>query len=236
MTNYPERLASAEFVLVDHFQSTDPDLIKNEKVIHIIDHHTVNAQWKTIMAHLKVTDYTIEATRSCATLILRQIKKDLKNHPNILHYESGHGHQINTHCRPYDGVFELLLAPMLADNDIKLIEGTATNNLEDRKMFIYMFDQLQLVPNDKRVNQESDHRTIHDSLGITVIGELLQYKKTLKLLEINIDGFEDKEKLCKKDMNVIWTPDGMKRVCVPQIQIFAQVNSSCLDLSTFCAW
>lgn len=208
-------MASAKIVLVDHFQSTDPKLIKNENVVHIIDHHTVNTQWKDIMKHLEETKYTINPkTRSCATLILHQINEDLKK-PEMKKVEKNYEYG-------YNGVFELLLAPMLTDNDNDVIfsDENKTKDVQDKQMYVYLLKKLPIGP-------PFSIKTSFTSLekNEDLLQKLKDYKIELKRLESDIEGFGKSEALCRKDMKKVWNAEYPNvRVCVPQLMILSAVG------------
>lgn len=193
-------------MLIDFYESSDPRLIKDANVVHIIDHHRLPPGWSEKMAHINEKNIDIEITRTTASLIARQIRQDFDNHPIIK--------QTDKDNHVYNGIFELLLAPMLADNSVDVIFGNAIDkngnvkNEVDKKMFKYVMNNLP-------------YGAIDDDL----IEKLKAYKMYLQSLELSIDEVDNKGQLCNKYFKAIWPQTDLnRRVCIPQFPISAVVR------------
>lgn len=161
-----ETFKTAKFILVGHHEPTHPH-IKEQDIELVVDDTKYNE------AHNVVHD---EKFRSCAALVASVIRADLSTRPSL-----GRPHDPNGQkAPPYNGIYELLLAPILNENtEYELFQKRTAPSNDDIGNFQYIIEMLHL-----------DHE------------KLIKYQKELKAAETIIDdeNLKSQGKLCHKNM------------------------------------
>lgn len=219
------KFAKAKFILVDHYKSTNRDLFKYEDVIEVHDHHKIDAGDVEAYLPNAVVKNIYRLTGSCATLVAELILDHLEN-------ASGLSKLANTReflHHPYLGVLELLLAPILTDNQKTIFGQEVIDDVDkelDRITLRRIVALLHLkIGKDKTINESMTGRKKQQQQQIS---NLRQYRKLLKE-KVNkvLKRYQSDEKLLRRDLKVeysrasgIWET----RVCVARITMLAQVK------------